>query len=198
MKSMIKYIAVGLVVLMMPSPAHSQQISGVEVWAQTCGNCHYTQPAARYTADKWQSIVSHMKLAARLTDEEADAVEHFLQGGAMRLMVSNEQAGEPAPVPMLASTTPMPLADIDAGALFKQYCAPCHGDGGKGDGMAAAAFNPRPADLTTPAFHQTRSDADLEAAIRDGLRNMPGFKNQLSPDQIKALVVYVRSLEKRN
>ena len=32
--------------------------------------------------------------------------------------------------------------------MFTSYCAPCHGRTGKGDGPAAKALNPKPADLT--------------------------------------------------
>ena len=32
--------------------------------------------------------------------------------------------------------------------LYKRYCAACHGSGGKGDGPAADALQPKPADLT--------------------------------------------------
>src|ERR1700681_4577276 len=34
----------------------------------------------------------------------------------------------------------------DAKKLYTSYCAPCHGEKGKGDGPAAAALNPKPAD----------------------------------------------------
>lgn len=32
--------------------------------------------------------------------------------------------------------------------MFTSYCSPCHGKAGKGDGPAAAALTPKPADLT--------------------------------------------------
>lgn len=32
--------------------------------------------------------------------------------------------------------------------MFRAYCAPCHGDSGKGTGPAAAALKKQPADLT--------------------------------------------------
>jgi len=38
---------------------------------------------------------------------------------------------------------------MNSGAeMFKNYCATCHGPGGKGDGPAAAALKKAPADLT--------------------------------------------------
>ena len=36
----------------------------------------------------------------------------------------------------------------DGKEMFTSYCAPCHGREGKGNGPAAAALNPKPADLT--------------------------------------------------
>ena len=36
----------------------------------------------------------------------------------------------------------------DGREMFTSYCAPCHGKSGKGDGPAASALNPKPADLT--------------------------------------------------
>lgn len=69
------------------------QRSGVEVWAQTCGNCHIAQPAARYTAEKWNSIATHMIIVARLTDEEGDAVIQFLREGAKDMTSALPNAG---------------------------------------------------------------------------------------------------------
>lgn len=35
--------------------------------------------------------------------------------------------------------------------LYAMNCAACHGDQGKGDGVAGAAFNPKPRDFTSPS-----------------------------------------------
>ncbi|MFQ5561886.1 MAG: hypothetical protein ACE5FU_15060, partial [Nitrospinota bacterium] len=64
-----------------PTTAEAQR-SPVEVWSQTCGKCHQSQPASRYTVRKWESIATHMKIHARLTDEESDSVLEFLKEGA--------------------------------------------------------------------------------------------------------------------
>ncbi|MCB0669967.1 MAG: cytochrome c [Saprospiraceae bacterium] len=44
------------------------------------------------------------------------------------------------------------LEDADAAsagkALYKQFCAICHGDRGKGDGLAGMTLKPRPATFT--------------------------------------------------
>ena len=40
------------------------------------------------------------------------------------------------------------ISPTDGAGMFRGYCAPCHGVSAKGDGPAAAALNPKPADLT--------------------------------------------------
>lgn len=77
-------VPAGLVVSAMiasPVPTAAQR-SGVEIWAQSCGRCHRPQPASRYTAERWETIVAQMRIYARLTDDEANAVLEFLQGSA--------------------------------------------------------------------------------------------------------------------
>jgi len=42
-----------------------------------------------------------------------------------------------------------PVTNASSGEQqFSSYCAPCHGRSGKGDGPAATALTPKPADLT--------------------------------------------------
>ncbi|MGB0034921.1 MAG: cytochrome c [Candidatus Acidiferrales bacterium] len=56
--------------------------------------------------------------------------------------------------------------------MFKQYCAVCHGAGGKGDGPAAPALKQAPADLTTLAKrHDGKFPDDLVATVlRNGVK----------------------------
>ena len=54
--------------------------------------------------------------------------------------------------PVHAQQTPPILIESLAGRdSFQQYCAPCHGTTGRGDGPVASALRTRPADLTTLA-----------------------------------------------
>ena len=50
----------------------------------------------------------------------------------------------------------------DGALLFKTYCSTCHGESGKGDGVAAAALNPKPRDFTGPDLWK-RAGADAAA-----------------------------------
>jgi mono/diheme cytochrome c family protein len=54
-----------------------------------------------------------------------------------------------AQTPPVVKSEPAPFTPpTDGPGMFKSYCSPCHGISGKGDGPAAAALNPKPADLT--------------------------------------------------
>lgn len=46
------------------------------------------------------------------------------------------------------ATRPTEVVVVQGRDLFLRYCTSCHGDGGKGDGPAAAALQPPPADVT--------------------------------------------------
>jgi len=184
--------------LVLPGQAYAQH-SGVEIWASMCGRCHTPQPPGRYTAKDWRAIMGHMTLNARLTDAQRDAVLAFLQQGAMKVAAAPQD-----PVPVVesieASLNAWPIAlAADTGPTakenFTKLCVPCHGTKGKGDGPAAVAFNPHPADFTKAEFWKEHtSDEDLAKHITEGLRLMPAFGEQLSSDEIGALVKYIRLL----
>jgi mono/diheme cytochrome c family protein len=71
-------------------------------------------------------------------------------------------------------------------------CVACHGTGGKGDGAAAPALNPKPADWTS-ATVQAESDGELFWKISNGRGAMPPWKHLPEPDRW-AFVHYLRSL----
>ena len=73
----------------------------------------------------------------------------------------------------------------DGSATYKAKCAMCHG----ADGSKITAH-----DLQGAAA-QAMSDADLAAIITSGKGKMPASKS-LKPDQVSALVAYVRTLKK--
>lgn len=78
--------------------------------------------------------------------------------------------------------------------VFRRQCTACHGDEGKGDGPAAAAFNPPPADLTDAERLGRLSDEELLAVIGGGRTSMPAFSAVLTPEELRAVTNYVRSL----
>jgi mono/diheme cytochrome c family protein len=79
---------------------------------------------------------------------------------------------------------------------YKQICAACHGDTGKGDGAAAIALDPKPADFTDPAHSAYYSDMGRLHIIKNGVEGtgMVGWASTLNEEQIQSVYVYVRSL----
>ena len=52
--------------------------------------------------------------------------------------------------PAQTTSQPAAAAAIERGrATYREHCAVCHGDRGRGDGPAAASLTPRPTNLTT-------------------------------------------------
>jgi cytochrome c553 len=83
---------------------------------------------------------------------------------------------------------------------FKTMCASCHGEKGKGDGAAAAALNPKPANFTDPVRAASVTDEYVYKMIKDG-----GAANGKSPlmvawgptlgdAKVRDVAAYVRSL----
>jgi mono/diheme cytochrome c family protein len=73
-------------------------------------------------------------------------------------------------------------------------CVSCHGNRGKGDGAAAVALNPRPADWTSTRI-QNESDGELFWKITTGRGAMPAWRH-LPESERWALVQYIRTLKK--
>jgi mono/diheme cytochrome c family protein len=77
--------------------------------------------------------------------------------------------------------------------LYSSNCAPCHGEKGKGDGPAAAALNPKPADHTSSSL-LAETDGSLFWKISEGRTPMPQYKKMFTETQRWNLVNYIRTL----
>jgi len=93
---------------------------------------------------------------------------------------------------LVLGLTASPAFAADSGAdVFKQKCAICHGENGAGKGKVPALGS---------AEVQAKSDADLKAATEKGVKTdngmMPGYAGKLTPEQVDAVVAYIRSLKK--
>lgn len=78
-------------------------------------------------------------------------------------------------------------------ALYKQKCAACHGADGKADTPTGKAMKVR--GFADPAVAKM-SDDDLAGIIDKGKGKMPGYSKSMKPDEIKAMVAFVRGLAK--
>jgi len=79
--------------------------------------------------------------------------------------------------------------------LYQQFCTICHGDKGKGDGIASAALNPKPANFISEKF-QKQSDGAIFWKLTEGKSPMASYKESLSTTQRWQVVKYLKSLKK--
>jgi mono/diheme cytochrome c family protein len=78
--------------------------------------------------------------------------------------------------------------------LYRDNCADCHGQAGKGDGPEAHQHDPLPSDLSDRPHAAAVSDGELFYRISEGRKPMPAFKKRLNEDQRWQLVIFVRTL----
>ncbi|MBI1386968.1 MAG: c-type cytochrome [bacterium] len=100
---------------------------------------------------------------------------------------------------------PLPVTDALIQRGRERYtinCAPCHGQSGYGDGMV----NKRAEELQQPTWIQptsyhtddirNRPNGHIFNTITNGIRNMPGYGDKLTPHDRWAVVAYVRALQR--
>ena len=95
---------------------------------------------------------------------------------------------------MLVAVASAAIAQPGGEATYKSQCQMCHGDTGKGDtpigkGLHAKSFS-------DPQVIKA-SDAKLMGQVENGSSAMPPFKDKLTDTQIKDVIAYVRTLEKK-
>ena len=107
-----------------------------------------------------------------------------------------------APPPAAAATT---AAHAAGEKVFRTYCLTCHGAKGEGDGPAAVALNPKPANFATGAFkYDTNGNGikgdveDIKVIVHDGAAKHGGSPlmtpwPMLSAEQLQAVAQYVKA-----
>lgn len=82
--------------------------------------------------------------------------------------------------------------------VYVNTCSQCHGEGGKGDGPAAATMNPKPADHTRKEVLARYSDVELFNIIKRGgaIVGKPSMppSPQLSDKDINDVIAHLRKL----
>lgn len=122
---------------------------------------------------------------------------------------SESAAPPPAAAPTAAapeSAAKIASAGAAGASAYGMYCVTCHGATGKGDGVASASLNPKPADFSAGAFkydvngNGMKGDVDdIKAIVHDGAAKHGGSPlmgpwPMLSADQLQAVAEYVKSL----
>jgi mono/diheme cytochrome c family protein len=107
-----------------------------------------------------------------------------------------EKGKEIAPVDPKALITYSPELIARGGTIFAANCIPCHGELGRGDGIAAATMNPRPRNLTSPAGWRNGFDlAAIYKTLSAGVKgtSMSAFDSLSKRDRM-AVAHYVQAL----
>jgi len=92
---------------------------------------------------------------------------------------------------LIALVIPVSAFAADGAAIFKTKCAACHGP--DGSGQTPVGKNLKLQDLRS-AEVQKLTDAEITKLLAEGKGKMP--KANLSADDAKAVIAFVRSLKK--
>ena len=109
-------------------------------------------------------------------------------------IVQNRPWNVPAEAKRRANPVPPSEAVLNAiRPVYREKCASCHGDLGKGDGRDAGRYDPRPTDFSDTSQLRGITDGELFYKISEGHRPMPSFKKRLPEEQRWQLVLLIRS-----
>ena len=95
----------------------------------------------------------------------------------------------------LALATAAQAEDTPA-EVWTAKCKSCHGPDGKAQTNVGKKENVP--DMSTPDWQKAHTDADIKKIIAEGSTKntkMKAYKDKLTPEQIDALVAYVRTLK---
>jgi Cytochrome C oxidase, cbb3-type, subunit III len=99
------------------------------------------------------------------------------------------------PVDVMKFLNPTPEIVEKGKSIFTMNCASCHGDQGKGDGVAGASLNPKPRNFhDMNGWTNGTSITMMYKTLQDGITNrgMASYAN-LPPDDRLSIIMYIRS-----
>lgn len=94
----------------------------------------------------------------------------------------------------------LPASSAPVAENWENHCTKCHGDDGKGQTKAGKKLDVK--DYTDPKVQAEMKDEAMIKATADGVfdkagkERMKAYKDELSADEIKELVAYVRKFKK--
>jgi mono/diheme cytochrome c family protein len=94
---------------------------------------------------------------------------------------------------LLLFATPA-LAIFDGKAIYNANCAGCHGANGNVQTEKARALKMDVRKLALKASKKNKEE--MTAIIENGKGAMPNFKNELSKEQTRAIILYIMALRK--
>lgn len=91
-----------------------------------------------------------------------------------------------------------PASQAQAKKTYGYDCAMCHGADGGGKGDLAIDMKLKISDYRDPASLKDISDGEMFYVIKNGKGEMPSEGDRAKPDEIWNLVIYIRSLAKKD
>ncbi len=197
-RSVMPIAAIVFLAIALLKPVHADDSvgdvpAGAKAWAANCSRCHNMRGPQEFQDQYWRVIVSHMRVRAGLTGQEARNIVAFLQASNHPTGV---QISESKPVALPPEkAVDMSQADEVAGAnIYQQTCIACHGADGKG-------ALPGVADFTAPNGPLSKSVQALFQNIKNGFQSpgaalaMPakGGNPDLSDADILAVIAHLRT-----
>ena len=128
---------------------------------------------------------------AALVDRAAEPSQVGSLAEELGTRLARSAGGTVFPIP----ATPPSLAR--GAEVYRQHCASCHGEAGRGDGSAARGLTPPPANLADPQVMGAKSRLDLYRQLLLGVAGtaMPSFERTLSDDDRWAVAAYALTLQ---
>jgi len=184
-----------------PADLQEEVSRGGMLFAANCASCHGS--AGRGDGNASASLLPKPAnlTAARFSDERLSSVLwNGVAGSAMppwRQLPTEDLRGLVAYIHSLhlpsAAPSMQEATNLNVGkSLFAANCASCHGDTGAGNGPAAGALSPSPTNFHLKKPTPERAWDVLENGVPGTA--MPPWRSQLSADQRRTLVEFVRSL----
>lgn len=188
---------------------------GRDEFMRACVTCHsarYVTMQPPFSRRQWEETVRKMINAygAPADEFQVGKIIDYLEaidGNGARPQThdstsDDDEIGAAPSVALLEATESAPAFEVAGSAqdreatarrgavIFGEDCAGCHGDRGRGDGVAGQALLPRPADLTAARF----SSEFLRQTLWNGVHGapMPSWRS-LPPRDLRALTAYVQS-----
>jgi mono/diheme cytochrome c family protein len=106
-----------------------------------------------------------------------------------------QTTGTETPTTTAADGGKYPAELVAAGQkVYQERCVLCHGAEGRGDGVGAAALNPKPRNHHDQAYMHSLTDEDILNVIKNGKGQMPKWEGILTEEQMTQVISYVRKL----
>jgi len=178
-----------------------------------CLGCHQLNGEGGRIAPDLSTISQRLRpefIAAMIRDPQDSAPGTMMPKTPMyedmpQVIVSYLVLSENAPdTSRYLSLTDFPLASISEGLegpqLYAQWCSPCHGANGNGNGFNSSFLPVQPASHSSKSLMSPRADDTIFDGIHNGggilgkSHRMPMFGQTLTRDQILSIIRYIREL----